>query len=235
MMSGGIAHTAFGGIGMGYFLRIEPLIGGLIFSMLASLGIATIHRKTSTNSDILIGMFWSFGMALGILFIAFTPGYPPDMTTYLFGDILTVSKNAIYMTAFLNLAILFTVIAFFNVFKAYLFDEEFASIIGIPVVFFEYLLFILISLTVVILIKVVGIILVIALLTTPATLARIFTNDLKKMLFIAILFGIAFCFSGLWASYRLNLPSGAMIVLVSIATYMLVVGIKKFFLRVIGG
>ena len=102
-MSGGIAHASFGGIGLGYLLGIEPIIGGLIFSTLASLGISTIKRRTNTNADTLIGMFWSVGMALGILFIALTPGYPPDMTSYLFGDILTVSSPYIKMMLILSL------------------------------------------------------------------------------------------------------------------------------------
>src|SRR3712207_3719415 len=123
MMSGGIAHTAFGGIGMGYFLGIEPMIGALVFSILSALGIAKIKRGTNTNSDTLIGMFWSLGMALGIIFIAFTPGYPPDMNSYLFGNILRVSTVDVNIMAILDVIVVAIVVILFNYFKAYLFDD----------------------------------------------------------------------------------------------------------------
>lgn len=93
MMSGGIAHSAFGGIGMGYFLNIEPIIGALIFAIISSFGIVTIKEKSELNADTIIGMFWTLGMALGIIFISITSGYPPDISSYLFGDILTASKQ----------------------------------------------------------------------------------------------------------------------------------------------
>src|SRR6056297_1804377 len=167
MLSGGIAHTSFGGIGLGYLMGFEPIYGAFCFAVLSSLTIASVRRRIGTGSDTLIGMFWSLGMALGILFIGFTPGYPPDISSYLFGDILTVF-------------ILFSVISLFNYWKAYLFDEEFLSVIGVNARFFEYFLFIMIGLAVVVLIRVVGIILVIALLTAPPATARLFTDNLKK-------------------------------------------------------
>ena len=139
MMSGGIAHTAFGGIGMGYFLGIEPMIGALIFSVLSSLGIVKINRSTNTNSDTLIGMFWSLGMALGIIFIAFTPGYPPDMNSYLFGNILRVSSIDVKIMGALDVIVVAIIVVLFNYFKAYLFDDEFTQVLGINTSFLEYL------------------------------------------------------------------------------------------------
>eukprot|EP00831_Metopus_contortus_P052818 TRINITY_DN4435_c0_g1_i4.p1 TRINITY_DN4435_c0_g1~~TRINITY_DN4435_c0_g1_i4.p1 ORF type:complete len:488 (-),score=62.08 TRINITY_DN4435_c0_g1_i4:39-1502(-) len=121
MMSGGIAHTAFGGVGMGYFLKIEPIIGAFIFAVISSFGIVGIKKKSKINTDAVIGMFWSLGMALGIVFISITPGYPPDISSYLFGDILTVTKLDIYMMIALNFIVVFLLIAFFHQIKAYLF------------------------------------------------------------------------------------------------------------------
>jgi len=229
MMSGGIAHTAFGGVGMGYFLKIEPLIGALIFAVAAALGIATINRKVQTYTDILIGLFWSIGMAMGILFIAFTPGYPPDMTSYLFGNILTVVKLDLQIMLALDLSILLTVIAFFQHLRAYLLDEEFASLLGIKVVFLEYMLFLLIAFTVVILIRVVGIILVIALLTAPPAIAKQFTHTLKKIMLGSVFLGIVFCLCGLWISYDLSIASGATIILLSGISYLSVSLFKRLF------
>lgn len=227
MMSGGIAHTAFGGIGLGYFLGIEPIIGALFFSVGSALGIATIKRKTNINTDIPIGLFWSAGMSLGILFISLTPGYPPDMTTYLFGDILTVSRSNLAIMLALDVVVIFTVISLFHAFKAYLFDEEFSTVIGINTTFIEYLLFILIALTVVVLIHVVGIILIMALVTAPPAIARMFTNNLKRLMIYAIILGAVFCLSGLWISYVLNIPSGAAIALLISIIYGLTSTIRS--------
>lgn len=214
-MSGGIAHASFGGIGLGYLLGIEPIIVGLIFSVLASLGISTIKRKTNTYSDTLIGIFWSFGMALGILFVALTPGYPPDMTSYLFGDILTVSSLYIKMMLILSLIIILFITSIFNYWRGYLFDEEFLKTLGVNTLVLEYILFILISLSIVTLIKVVGIILVIALLTIPPAIAKLFTYSLKNMMLLSTLLGVIFGISGLFISYQYNIPSGASIILLS--------------------
>ncbi len=213
MMSGGIAHTAFGGIGLGFFLGIEPMIGALIITIGAAMGIATIKRKTDTNTDIPIGIFWSAGMSLGILFIALTPGYPPDMNTYLFGDILTVSRNNLYIMLILDALVILVVAALFNPLKAYLFDEEFSTVIGVNTTLIEYLLFTVIALTVVVVIHVIGIILIMVLLTAPPAIAKLFTHDLKRLMLYSILLGIFFTLIGLWISYTLNIPSGAAIAL----------------------
>ncbi len=222
MMSGGIAHTAFGGVGMGYFLNIEPMLGALFFSVSAAVGIAAIKRKTNTNADILIGLFWSVGMALGIFFIALTPGYPPDMSSYLFGNILTVTRMDLYIMLVLAVIVIILVMALFNLFKAYLFDEEFTFVLGINTVLLEYLLFVMIALTIVVLIRVVGIILVIALFTSPPALVKKFTHDLKKLMIGSIFVGLFFCFTGLWISYELNIASGASIIILAGFSYIAV-------------
>ncbi len=227
-MSGGIAHVSFGGIGLGYLLGIEPIIGGLVFSVLASIGISTINRKTNTNSDALIGMFWSVGMALGILFIALTPGYPPDMTSYLFGDILTVSSVYIKIMIILSLIILISILSIFNYWKAYLFDEEFTKVLGINTLFLECFLFILIALSIVVLIKVVGIILSIALLTIPPAIAKLFTYDIKKIMIVSTFSGIVFNVLGLVISYQYNIPSGATIILLSVIGYFVSIVLSKY-------
>ncbi|GAA0181590.1 metal ABC transporter permease [Clostridium sediminicola] len=227
MMSGGISHTAFGGVGMGYFLGIEPIIGALIFAVIASFAIAKINRKFGTNADSLIGMFWALGMSLGILFISFTPGYPPDMTSYLFGDILTISKFDLVMMMILVIVIITFTVALFNYFKAYLFDDEFSYVIGVNVNFIEYLMYFLIACTIVVLIRVVGIMLVIAMLTVPPAIAKQFTYNLKNMMITSSVFGIIFGLIGLYISYKYNIASGASIIIVSVISYLLISIIKK--------
>ncbi|MFZ3131822.1 MAG: metal ABC transporter permease, partial [Desulfosporosinus sp.] len=221
MMSGGIAHTSYGGVGLGYLMGFEPIIGAFLFSIGASLGIGYINRNGSARSEIVIGMFWSLGMALGILFIALMPGYPPDLTSYLFGSILSVTKADLYLMISLTLIVTLVIIVLFNDWKAYLFDEEFASLIGIKTAFLEYLLLVLIAMTVVVLIRVVGIILVLALLTAPAAIAGMLSSKLKTRMIYAVIFGNVFCITGLWISYMMNIASGASIVILSIGFYFL--------------
>lgn len=226
-MSGGIAHTSFGGIGLGYLLGIEPLIGGMLFAILAAFGITSIKRKTNTNSDTLIGMFWSVGMALGIIFIEIMPGYPPDLTSYLFGDILQVSKTYIYIMFALTIIILISIISIFNYWKAYLFDEDFTKVIGINTVLLEKYLYILISLSIVVLIKVVGIILVIVLLTVPPAITKLFTYNLSSIMIISIIIGIITSILGLFLSFIYDIPSGATIILLTVSIYIFIVIIKN--------
>lgn len=221
MMSGGIAHTAYGGVGLSYLMGFAPIIGAFLFAIGAAVGIGSIKRKGGTSSDVVIGLFWSLGMALGILFIALMPGYPPDLSSYLFGSILSVTKADLRLTAVLTLLVALVIICLYHDWKAYLFDAEFASIIGVRTTFLEYLLLILIAMTVVVLIRVVGIILVLALLTAPAAAAGMLTDSLRKRMVYAGLLGIVFCTAGLWISYEMNLASGAAIVILSVVCYFI--------------
>ena len=227
MMSGGIAHTAYGGVGLGYLLGVEPIYGAFAFSVMAALGIGYIRRKGDSKSDVIIALFWSLGMALGIAFIGFMPGYPPDLNSYLFGNILTVSEFDLYLMFGITAVVLLVICIFFDDWNSFLFDEEFASINGLKTKFFEYVMLILISLTVVVLIRVAGIILVIALLSAPAATASLFSNNLKTRMILASLMGVLFCILGLFISYTFNIASGATIVIVSVAVYFILYFVSK--------
>lgn len=219
MMSGGIAHTSYGGVGLGYFLGFEPIIGAFLFSITAAVGMGFAKRKGKINSDAVIGMFWSLGMALGILFIKLMNGYPPDISSYLFGNILAVTMSNLYMMIALTALVSLCIIMFFNHWKAYLFDEEFTSVIGVKKVVMDFALLIMIAMSVVVLIRVAGIVLVIALLTVPAATSALLSNKLKNRMIISIILGIIYCFSGLTCSYYLDIPSGATIVVLSVLCY----------------
>ncbi|MDD4749318.1 MAG: metal ABC transporter permease [Methanosarcinaceae archaeon] len=221
-ISGGIAHASFGGIGLGYYLGINPMYGLLPFSLLSALALGTVSKKSKIPEDSAIGILWSFGMALGIILVRLTPGYAPNLMTYLFGNILTVPRFDIYMMLGLDLIILGTVYLFYKEFLALCFDEEFTTVQGLPTQKLYLLLLCIIALTIVVMIKVVGIILVIALLTIPAALSRKFTYNLKKMMFLSSLFGGLVSVSGIVFSYLFDLPSGATIILVLCLLYGLV-------------
>lgn len=227
MMSGGIAHTAYGGVGLGYLLGIEPMIGAVLFSVGAAVGIGHIQRKGGAHTDVVIALLWSSGMALGTAFIGLMEGYPPDMSSYLFGSILTVSRADIIMMSVLTVIVCLTVLIFFNDWKAFLFDSDFSGISGMKTGFLEYLMLILIALTVVVLIRLAGIVLVIALLTAPAATASHLTNKLAGRMGLAVVIGLFDCLVGLWLSYSLNIASGATIVLFSVVIYFLAALYRK--------
>lgn len=220
MLSGAIAHTSYGGVGLGYLLGFPPIIGAFLFAICAAFGIGFVKRKGNSRSDVIISIMWSLGMALGVLFIALTPGYPPDLNSYLFGNILSVTRSDLYVMAASAIVIVLIISAFFNDWKTYLFDEEFAYILGIKTAFLEYLLLILIAVTVVVLIRVVGIILVIALLTAPAGAVSLLIFDLRKRMIYSVLLSGIICVLGLFVSYALNISSASVIVIISVLFYL---------------
>ncbi|MDD5127078.1 MAG: metal ABC transporter permease [Dehalococcoidales bacterium] len=226
-ISGGIAHAAFGGIGLGYLLGISPVLGALFFTTTAGLGMGLITRRTKLPEDTAIGILWAMGMALGVIFIGLSPGYAPDLFSYLFGNILTVPPSDLLLMLVLDVVIVGITFILYKEFLALSFDEEFSTVIGVPVEALYLLLLGMIALTIVLLIRVVGNILVIALLTIPAALARQFTYNLKKVMLLAILFGALFTFGGLWLSYIFDLASGATIIMLSGTVMMVSFGLSR--------
>ncbi len=214
-ISGGISHAAFGGIGLGYFLGISPILGAVGFSLVFAVLLGAVSRRMKQREDTVIGVMWAVGMALGILFVYMTPGYAPDLMSYLFGNILSVGADDIFLMALLDLAIVVCVALLYNEFFAVSFDEEFASVRGVDVGKVNVVLLCLIALTVVILIKVVGIILVIAMLSIPAAISGRFSRSLKGMMVLGCFLSAVFMVLGLFVSYVFDLPSGAVIILVS--------------------
>lgn len=228
-ISGGIAHASFGGIGLGYFLGINPIIGALVFSLGSGLAIGGITRKTNLPADTAIGILWALGMALGLIFIYLTPGYAPDLMSYLFGNILTVPLSDIILMLILDIVIIGIVASLYKEFLIMSFDEEYGTAIGMPVEKLYLLLLAMIALTVVVLIRVVGMILVIALLTFPAAMARLITHDMKKMIILSVFFGAVFTLGGIWLSYELALPSGATIILLGGVILAIAFGITRLY------
>jgi zinc transport system permease protein len=202
-VSGGIAHAAYGGIGLGYFLGINPVWGAIVFSLAAALGMGLVQRKTRQRADTIIGVMWAIGMAAGILFVDLTRGYVVDLMSYLFGSILTVPRSDLVLMAILDVVIVALVVAFYKELLAISYDETFATVENVPVGAIYITLLCLVALTVVMLMRVVGLIMVIALLTMPAAISEQFTSSLKKMMILSIVLGIVFTTTGLWLSYAL--------------------------------
>jgi len=231
-ISGGITHASFGGIGIGYFFGFSPLLGAMLFSVMSALGIEYLSKKSEIREDSVIAILWSLGMAIGIIFIFLTPGYSTNLMSYLFGNILTVSKLNIYLLGSLCIVL---VGIFYFMYKTILFvafDEEFARAIKLPVEFTNYLMITLVALTIVLNIRVVGIILVISLLTIPQTIAGIYSKDFKKIILLSIIIGFAGSFFGLLISYYFNIPSGATIIFFMVVLFILAKIIKSLFVSI---
>ena len=218
-LSDGISHAAFGGIGLGYFLGLNPIYAAITFAVAVAVGVGATSKKLGAREDTVIGVIWALGMAVGIIFVKLTPGYVPDLFSYLFGNILTVPRSDLIVMLVLDLILLLTVALLFKELLAISFDREFAQTLRLPVNLIYYILLTLVALTVVMLIRVVGVILVMALLTIPAAVSEIFTKRLVHMMFGAAALSLLFTLLGLWLSYLTNLPSGATIVLLASAVY----------------
>lgn len=223
-ISGGIAHAVLAGMGLAYFFDFDPLYGAVPAALIFALIIGWITLSGHAFTDTVIGALWATGMAVGILFISKTPGYATDLFSYLFGNILLVDRADVLILLTLDLVILGTVFSFYKGFLAVCFDEEFARLQGVPVKALYITLLCLIALTVVILVKIVGIVLVIALLTLPAAIARQWTSCLGRMMIVGSCCGLVFTMSGLAVSYPYNLPGGATIVIFAGLGFLLSTG-----------
>ncbi len=230
-ISGGISHAVLGGMGIAYYYGYHPIHGAVVSALVAAVVIGLVSLRYHQYEDTIIGALWAIGMAVGILFIYKTPGYSIDLMSYLFGNILMVKRESVYLLAALDVLIIVLVFLFYKRFLAVCFDEEYSELQGIGVVTTYLLLLCLIALTVVILIQVVGIILVIALLTLPAATARYYAHSLVQMMILASLLGVVFTTSGLIVSYQPDLPAGATIVLIAGLAYLLATALNGFALR----
>lgn len=226
-ISGGLTHASFGGIGMGLYMGISPILSAAVFSVLSAFGVEWLSRRKDMREDSAIAVFWTLGMALGIIFTFLSPGFAPDLSAYLFGNILTITLSDIALLG--GLAIL--LILFFSLFLHPIiyvaFDREFARSQGIPTQAFEYILMMFIALTIVACLRMVGIVLVISLLTIPQMTANLFSHRFHRIIWLSIGIGYLSCLGGLLISYYLNVPSGAAIIFFSIIIYAICKGGKS--------
>lgn len=218
-ISGGITHASFGGIGIGLYAGIPPVVTAAVFSVLSAFGVQWLSKRNDMREDSAIAVFWTFGMAVGIIFSFLAPGFTPDLSSYLFGNILTITDGDIWLLAALSVALALFFGLFFRPILAIAFDREFARSQRMPVAIFEYLLMMFIALTIVACLRMVGIVLAISLLTLPQMTANLFTYSFKQIIWLSILVGYASCIGGLFLSYSLQVPSGASIIFVSILLY----------------
>lgn len=233
-ISGSIAHAVLGGLGITLYVNrvydlpwLSPVYGALIFSILSALIIGIVNIKFKEREDTIIGALWTFGMALGVIFLSLTPGYNVEVMNFLFGNILWSNAKDLIILGALDTLLLLIIAFFHRRFLAICFDENQARLQKAPVQVLYFLLLCTIAITIVLLIQVVGVILVMSMLTIPAACANFFSHRLSKMMSISVLFGMLFTLSGISASYFLNWPPGATIALISTLGYFSALALKK--------
>ncbi|MFO7810484.1 MAG: iron chelate uptake ABC transporter family permease subunit, partial [Candidatus Delongbacteria bacterium] len=211
-ISDGITHASFGGIGLGYFLGISPILSAAAFSIMSAFGIKYLTTRIRVREDSSIGIFLAMGMATGVILIYLTPGYAPDLSSYLFGNILTVTASEVYFSMSITALTVLVALFFYREILSTAFDEEYGMIQDLNTALISYLMLALIALVVVINIRIAGIILIISLLTIPQNTALLFTSTFKNIIVLSILIGLISALAGLIISFYFNIPSGASIV-----------------------
>ncbi len=219
-ISGGITHASFGGVGIGYYLGFPPLAGAAIVAVLAALTTENLTRRKVLRNDSIIAILWSLGMAIGIIFVYLTPGYAPNLMSYLFGSIITVTSTDLWFMLALALIVSTVFVLFYRPILYVAFDEQFARIRGIPVMFINYMLIILVALTIVLSIRTAGIILVLSVLTIPQNISNLFTNRFSHIMAGSVVIGFLASILGLILSYALDIPSGATIIFTLVVLYL---------------
>lgn len=211
-LSGGITHASFGGLGMALYAGVSPVVGALGFAALASVGIEYASRRGRMREDSVVGIIWSVGMALGALFMSLRPGYATDLTSYLFGNILLVTDDDILYLALLTLFVVVGAVAMLRRLMYVVFDEEYARSQGVATSAMCYIMAVVVAVTVVLSIKVMGIVLLLSLLTIPTVIANSFTKDYRRIAIASALIGVVGNISGFVLSYEYNLPTGSCII-----------------------
>lgn len=236
-ISGSMAHAALGGVGIAKYYGASPALGAGIFSVFIALMMGHLHFRAKAELETVIMMIWSVGMAIGVLFMAMTPGYALPLESFLFGSILLVPDEYLWLGGMVNFLLLLFVAMLYHSFRAVCFDEEYSTVSGFPTKRLFVTMLILVALATVVLMKVVGVILMIALLTTPAIVGRHWAEDLITIMLIATAIAISCCVGGLFLSYYLSLgwnyslPTGPLIVLLAALTYFVSIVLRAFLRR----
>lgn len=227
-LSGGITHASFGGIGIGYFTGINPVLGAAVFSILSAMGIEYLSVREKIREDSAIGILWAFGMATGIIFIYLTPGYAPNLMSYLFGSILTVTVWDIIALGVMSVILIIYFTVFYRTILYISFDEQYARTYSGYVSFFRYLTTALIALTIVLNIRMTGVVLVISLLTIPPNIAMIFTKVYPRIVVFSIFAGFLGTSAGYIISYFAGIPVGATIIFTLVLIWIAAKAIGRF-------
>ena len=222
-LSSGITHASFGGLGIALYAGIDPLIGALSFASISSVGIEFASRRGGIREDSVVGIIWSMGMAIGALFMSLRPGYATDLTSYLFGNILLVTPQNIVWLGILTAVLIIGSIVWLRRLMYITFDEEYAKSQGINTTLVAYIMAIVIAISIVLSIKVMGIILLLSLITIPTVIANAITKDFRLITPLSAIIAVVGNLLGFILSYEYDIPTGSCIIFILV---MLLIGVK---------
>ncbi len=225
-ISGGITHASFGGLGIGIYFSLHPIFSAMVFSVLSAFGIKWLSDKQGVREDSAIAVFWSLGMAIGIMLTFLTPGFAPNLSEYLFGNILTITQTDIIALLLLSVALLLFFAANYHAIVSVSFDHQFAQTRRVKTKIIEYVMMLFIATTIVLCIRLVGIVLLMSLITVPQMTANLFTVNYSRIIVFSTIISFIGCVAGLFLSYYLNVPSGAFIIFVLIVLFFVGRGVK---------
>lgn len=226
-VSGGITHTCFGGLGLGYFLGVNPIAMATLFALGGAMGARWMSRQGHARSDSAIGAMWALGMALGILFVSLTDGYVPELTSFLFGNVLTITGADLMMFGGFTLLLILFYLLFYRLILAVSFDSGFSATRHLPVKFIELAMTVFIALAIVLTIRMIGIMLLMSLVTLPQITAELFTSHYKRMMLLSGLLSLPACVGGLLMAYYVAVPASACMVLLMVLFYLIGISIKR--------
>lgn len=232
-ITGGITHACFGGLGLGYYLGINPIFAAGVFAVASSLGVEWMSARQNVREDSAIAVVWAFGMAIGTLFIFLTPGYVPDLNSFLFGNILTISRSDIAAFAIFLVVLAMFFLLFYRCIIVCAFDRDFAATKQIPVTVVNSIMSVMVAVCVVLTIRLIGIMLLMSLLTMPQMIAELFATRFGKMMMLSVLAGLLCSVAGLVGSYLfgvylVSVPASVTIVLMLIVVYAAARVIRAF-------
>lgn len=227
-ISGGITHACFGGLGLGYYLGVSPILMASVFAVASSMGVEWISQHHRIRTDSAIAVVWALGMAIGTLFIFLTPGYVPDLNSFLFGNILTITRGDLLAFAIFAVVTGCFFLLFFRMIVVCAFDADFARTIHLPVRFINYSMTILVAVSIVLTIRMIGIMLLMSLFTMPQLIAEQYAHRFKTIMCMSVAVSMCGSIAGLVAAYFIDVPVSATIVLSLATMYILSRIIKAF-------
>lgn len=230
-ISGGVTHACFGGLGLGYFLGIDPVITATLFAVGSSAGVEWLSTRRSMREDSAIAVVWALGMAIGIIFVFLTPGYVPELNSFLFGNVLTINRSDLIVFAVFSVVLLLFFGFFHRSIIACAFDRDFARVMHIPVKFITYAMTVFTAVCIVLTIKLVGVMLLMSMLALPQIIAELFTRRFLRIMLLSAAISLACCTAGLCLSAVINVPCSALIVMVMVIAYVMAALIRMATVR----
>lgn len=230
-ITGGVTHACFGGLGLGYFLGVSPVAMAAVFAVASSLGVEWISHRYHVREDSAIAVIWALGMAFGILFVFMTPGYVPELNGFLFGNILTISSSDLWAFSIYTVILALFIVFFNQLVIACAFDGDFAKVAGMRVRVVNYIMTVLVAVCVVLTIRLVGIMLLIAMLTLPILIAETWCRRFTGIMIASILTSAVTSVGGLMLATLGDVPCSAIIVLLQVAVYVIARIVKDISMR----